>query len=123
MKTAYRIGPKGNEYCKGLSAKRSASSSYDCTASWEDGVTWAAPTMTVEEHHQKANQHKEKIIHEVNSKCSTLTLKPCNNKEKKMLIIWEKRFDEKKPHQLLQLVTSTLPENKREQAVESMNMD
>ena len=79
--------------------------------------------MTVEEHHQKANQHKAHIIHEVNSKCSTLTLKPCNNKEKKMLIIWEKRFDEKKPHQLLQLVTSTLPENKREQAVESMKMD
>ena len=79
--------------------------------------------MTVEEHHQKALQHKEKILKEVNTKCSTLTLKPCNNKEKKMLIIWEKRFDEKKPHQLLQLVTSTLPENKREQAVESMKMD
>ena len=77
--------------------------------------------MTVEQHHQKANRHTEKIIHEVNSKCSTLTLKPCNNKEKQMLIIWEKRFDSNKPHQLLQLVTSTLPEYKREQAVELMN--
>ena len=37
-----------------------------------------------------------------------------------MLIIWEKRFDEKKTHQLLQLVTSTLPEYKREQAVALM---